>query len=262
MKRCPLISRVFNAQIALTKAQWEDNLLLKQQIINNSLEIQNLLSKFKMPSDTLRGNCVDYIDIDGEKISTHYLQLLHTHSVLSQEINFSEVRGFFEIGGGFGANIHLLVENYPNIKKFIYLDISPNLYVAAQYLKSFYGSAVKLFLDKEDTIFFLADDSLEILCILPEQIEKLNVEIDCFYNAHSFVEMPEKTVQMYIKNINRMLSKKNNSSIALVSYDGFELNTTFDPDNLTGFFEKKMSKRVIGSLFNPDRNYFYFTYKS
>ena len=48
----------------------------------------------------------------------------------------------FEIGGGVGTNVHLVLENYKNIRKVLYLDIPPNLYVGTQYLKAFYGNAV------------------------------------------------------------------------------------------------------------------------
>ena len=48
-------------------------------------------------------------------------------------------------------------------------------------------------------IRFADNDDLEILCIPPWVIERLNVEIDHFHNAASFVEMPEKIIKNYCK---------------------------------------------------------------
>ena len=58
--------------------------------------------------------------------------------------DFNEIRSYFEIGGGFGANIHFLITNYPNIKKIIYLDAVPNIYVGTEYLKFHYKNKGKV----------------------------------------------------------------------------------------------------------------------
>ena len=71
----------------------------------------------------------------------------------------------------------------------------------------------------------------------PWEIEKINVKIDHFHNAASFVEMPENIVKNYIKYVNKFKSKQ----ISLISYDNFDLNTTLDPNLLSNFFDNKLN---------------------
>ena len=179
---------------------------------------------------------------------------------MAKYINYASASSFFEIGGGFGANVHLLLENYPNIRKVVYLDIPPNLYVGTQYLKSFFGDSVVSYLKTKDMpkLSFSDNDELEILCIVPQQIENLKLEVDIFHNAHSFVEMPKDVVQNYAKHIEGVLSSK--AKVGLISYDCFDLGTTFHPDTLTTFFSRKFEK-YAADCFIPSRRtreqYFY-----
>jgi putative sugar O-methyltransferase len=190
---------------------------------------------------SLLGDCYAKARIDSQDISIHYLNLLDQHDYLVSRIRFSDIRSAFEIGGGFGVNIHLLLENYKDIKKILYLDIPPNLYVGTQYLKSFYGGHVLDYRDlrSRDSIRFSSDDSVEIFCIAPWQIENFESGIDIFMNSHSFVEMPKDVVQNYVDKINRLPESKN-TAIALTTYDCFDLQTTFHPADLPKFFEDRM----------------------
>lgn len=255
-------SRIFDSQVNLTKCHFQNAVGFKNIIANDSARVKELLDKFRVPSDSTRGGCLDYCEIKGEKISNHYLELLHTHDVLSKHIDFQSARSFFEIGGGFGVNVHILIENYNNIRKFIYLDIPPNLYVGTQYLKSFYGESVIAYSEtrKLEKIEFNYGNELEIICIAPHQVENLNVEIDIFQNSHSFVEMSDVIVQNYAKHIIRMTSL-NNSSIALVSYDGFNLDNTHHPDNLPDFFSREFCRYEEQTLWRPERKNYYYVAK-
>ena len=131
---------------------------------------------------------------------------------LLKSFNFKNTNSFFEIGGGFGANVHFLVTNFPNIKKILYLDAVPNIYVGTKYLEHHFGKKVKNYLELKNLnkISFQKNDELEILCIPPWLIEKVDVEIDHFHNAASFVEMPKIVIDNYVKfikiqNFNRLL---------------------------------------------------------
>ena len=70
----------------------------------------------------------------------------------------------------------------------------------------------------------------------PWEIEKLNVKIDHFHNAASFVEMPKEVVKNYYKFIKKFSTKE----ISLISYDGYDENTTFNPESLNEIFENKL----------------------
>ncbi|KKL50990.1 hypothetical protein LCGC14_2299960, partial [marine sediment metagenome] len=163
-------------------------------------------------------------------------------------------------GGGFGANIHLLLENYKNIRKVLYLDIPPNLYVGTQYLKAFYGDAVVDFrsLRNRDSIKFSSNDELEIFCIAPWQIERIYDPVDIFINSRSFVEMPKDTVKNYIDNFRR-LPKSKDSAIALITYEDRDPNTLFHPDEWLKFFKaRKFDCFDTNTLLDSSRRNFYF----
>ena len=85
-------------------------------------------------------------------------------------------------------------------------------------------------------INFSKNDELEIFCIPPWLIEKVETEIDHFHNAASFVEMPQMIIKNYVKFINKFKTKE----ISLISYDGFDLKTTFNPEELNSFFDNEL----------------------
>jgi putative sugar O-methyltransferase len=169
---------------------------------------------------------------------------------LSESFDFKNIKSFFEIGGGFGANIHFLITNFPNIKKILYLDTVPNIFVGTSVLKTFFGEKVKDYIELNnlDKISFSKNDELEILCIPSWLIERVEVEIDHFHNANSFVEMPKEVIKNYVKFIKKFKTKE----ISLISYDEFELSVklkaTFNPEELNEFFEDKLKISVKNRL--------------
>lgn len=252
-------SMLYDYQVNLTKFYAGSMLRFKQEVIKRHPRTQELLSKYKIPFSML-GCCMDYIEIDGNRISSHYLNLLEQFDRVAGKIDISKVKSIFEIGGGFGAHIHLLLTNYSNIKKVLYLDIPPNLYVGTQYLKAFFGEAVK---DYNETrgfkeISFKDNDDLEIFAIAPWQIEKITAGIDILWNSHSFVEIPENIVAHYVKCI-QGLPEHNSASIVLISYDQFDLKTTLDPDKLQKIFSmRQFNKYYFPSMIDNTRNNLYF----
>ena len=206
------------------------------------------------------GKCLTKAKIDGQDLSVHYLTLLEQQDNIASRIKFSEAKSIFEIGGGFGANIHLLLENYKNIRKVLYLDIPPNLYVGTQYLKAFYGTAVFDYrtLKHLDSIKFSADDNIEIFCIAPWQIEKFESAIDIFMNSHSFVEMSNDIVKNYIDNFKKF-PESINSAVALTAYDVYDLNVTLHPEELPKFFkDRKFDYFEADTLLNSSRKNLFF----
>ena len=117
-------------------------------------------------------------------------------------------------------------------------------------MKFFFGKNVKdyFFTRKLNKISFDNNNELEIICITPWEIEKLDVKLDHFHNASSFVEMPENIVKNYCKFIKKFETKQ----LSLISYNNFDSATTFDPKLLNNFFENKLEirnySRVIKDL--------------
>ena len=234
----PLVKRIFNEQLKITNNHID--LLIKNQSIvyQNNQSVKNLINKYKF-KDTTDFGCVQIFEHFGKKYSCHYLNMADRINNLSEFFNFKKINSFFEIGGGFGANIHFLITNFSNIKKILYLDTVPNIYVGTEYLRNYYKEKVKDYLDLKnlDKISFSKNNELEIYCIPPWLIEKVETEIDHFHNSSSFVEMPKSVINNYVKFIKKFKTKE----ISLTSYDNFDLKTTFNPEELNDFFDMKLS---------------------
>jgi putative sugar O-methyltransferase len=235
---------IFDAQVALTTRYAEDAIRLRGYLDSTHPYWTRILSQYKIPY-SVAGGCRDWFELNGQKISNRYMTLMDTIDCIHKVVDFSKVRSFFEIGGGYGVNVHLLIENFPNIKKIVYLDIPPNLYVGTQYLKTFYGNKVKDYRATRDLseIRFADNDELEIICIASWQIEKLKTPIDVFHNAHSFVEMTPEIVKNYAKLIENLPNGKN-TTITMATYDCGDLTTTIPPDDLKTFFNKKFQTSI------------------
>ena len=253
------LSRIFEAQVRWTESYARESITYAQEILNAKERTRDLLEKYTIPYSCL-GECLKKAEIDGQVYSIHYLNLLEQHDNIASRIRFKDAYSIFEIGGGFGTNVHLLLENYRSIRKVLYLDIPPNLYVGTQYLKAFYGAAVSDYrsLRRLDSIEFSADDSIEIHCIAPWQIEKFEGAVDIFMNSHSFVEMPNHVVGNYAEKVNGFHDSKD-AAIALTTYDGFDLNTTLDPGELPKFFVgRKFESFKVDRLLDSSRKNLYF----
>jgi putative sugar O-methyltransferase len=233
----PLLNKIFNEQLRITK-NYLNSFIKNQSIVyQNNKNVQNLLRKYKFPNSTDFG-CVQSFEYLNKKYSCSYLQMADRIDKLSKSFDFKNTKSFFEIGGGYGANIHLIVTNFSNIKKILYLDTVPNIFVGTSYLKRYFGNKVKDYIELRNLnkISFSKNDELEILCIPPWLIERVDAEIDHFHNAASFVEMPKGVIKNYTKFIKKFKTKE----ISLISYDGFDLKTTFNPEELNEFFNSKL----------------------
>ena len=233
----PFINTIFKHQIAITKNHLNNHLKNLEITYKNNLSVQNLIKKYKF-IETTKFGCLKKFKYFEKEYSIYYLDMAHRIENLSKKFDFSKVKSFFEIGGGFGANIHFLLTNFTNIKKVIYLDVVPNIYVGTEYLKYHFKDRVKDYLNTKGKkeIVFENNNDVEIICIPPWEIQKIDVKIDHFHNAASFVEMPEKVVKNYIKFVNKFKTKE----ISLISYDNFD-KQTFDPNLLSKLFYNKLN---------------------
>ena len=233
----PILKKIFNEQLRVTKSHLD--LFIQNQAIlyRNNKNVQNLINKYKF-ENTIDFGCIQSFKYSNKNYSCLYLNMADRVDKLSKTFNFKDITNFFEIGGGFGANIHFLITNFPNIKKILYLDVVPNIFVGTEYLRYHFKEKVKDYLELRnlDKINFSKNDELEILCIPPWLLEKVETEIDHFHNAASFVEMPKTVISNYVKFIKKFKTKE----ISLISYDNFDLKTTFNPKELNNFFDNKL----------------------
>ena len=233
----PMLNTIFSSQIKLTKNYIESYIRNQSIVYQNNENVKNLIKKYKFENTTDFGCFQKFKNLNTE-YSCHYLKMADRIDKLSNIFNFKEINSFFEIGGGFGANIHFLITNFSNIKKILYLDVVPNIFVGTEYLRYFFKDNVKDYLQLKNlnNIKFSNNNELEILCIPPWLLEKVDTKIDHFHNASSFVEMPKHVVQNYVKFVKKFQTKE----ISLISYDSFDLKTTFNPEKLNEFFNEKL----------------------
>ena len=255
----PLLNIIFNGQINTTQ-NYLDSFIKNQGIVyKNSKKVQNLISKFQFNNTTDFG-CVQSFEYLNKNYSCHYLNMANRINNLCKDFDFKNIKNYFEIGGGFGSNIHFLITNFSKIKKILYLDTVPNIYVGTEYLRHHYKEKVKDYLELRnlDKISFSKNNDLEIFCIPPWLIEKVDTEIDHFHNAASFVEMPDHVIKNYVKFIKKFKTKE----ISLISYGGYDKMTTFNPENLNSYFENKLIKSWKNFVIDEyDKKLIYLTSK-
>jgi len=248
---------IFKRQIHLTSSMKKELNIYKSKYLEDKRYILDLIGKFKF-DNTVNCGCQDYIKYKNNLISTYYLNIADIHNNFIDIVNFKNFKSFFEIGGGFGANVHFLLSNYPNIRKVIYLDLPINLYVATQYLKKIYGDKVIDYTRlKEKKISFSNNDTLEIFCIPPWKIEHINEKIHLFQNTNSFLEMNEDIIKNYVKFIENILEY--DSKIIISSYYNEKFNNILDPNLIPNFFKKKFERKMSKSIFPDKKNLFFIS---
>jgi putative sugar O-methyltransferase len=147
------------------------------------------------------------VSVNGRAYALHYLDTLAR--IESFGAAFDDARSVLEIGGGFGAFVHILLRLHPGVRKVAYLDIPPMLYVGTQYLRHAFGDAVQDYRrTRGRPLAFRPDDSLEILCICPWQVEALEARFDVCWNAASFGEMTPEIVANYARHITRLETRR------------------------------------------------------
>lgn len=255
----PLVNKIFNEQLKITKNHLADYVKNISIVYKKDKNVLRLIDKYSFKNTTNFG-CITKFRLKDKEYSNLYIEMANRIDKLSDKFDFGKIFSFFEIGGGFGANVHFLLTNFPNIKKIVYLDTAPNIYVGTEYLRSHFGEKVKDYLDLRNfkEITFSKNNELEIFCIPPWDIERLNVKIDHFHNAASFVEMPDEVVKNYCKYI----EKCNTNEISLITYDEYDQKTTFNPELLNIFFENKLIVSKHSSIIEQhDRKLIFLTSK-
>ena len=241
----PYLSNIFERQLHVTSSYIKKYLNYQNQAYNNERRVHDLIKKYSF-NDTTQFGCLRKFNFKKKEYSVNYLKVAHRNDTIQKYIDFRNINTYMEIGGGFGSNIHFLITNFKNIKKIIYLDIVPNIFIGTLYLKNFFGDSVKDYnhFKNLDKISFSKDHKLEIFCIPPWCINRLDITIDHFHNSASFVEMPIEIV----KNYSKYLYKNKMKSYSLISYLDYNPNTTFDPNILAEIFKDSEEKFVGDSL--------------
>lgn len=215
----PLIKNVLDAQIKLTKEHIKARIDNKSHIYRKNEKVKQLLKNYVVKDSVNYGSVANF-KINDERHAFLHLDHLHLINLINNKINLNKIDSFFEIGGGFGATIHVLLNNFKNIRKVLYLDVAPNLFIGTEYLRNYFGDSVKDYLElKNKKIIFSNDENLEIHCIAPWQLPDVNSQIDHFHNSCSFAEMTFEIVENYSKYIKKIIKKNGSLSLNLDKLD-------------------------------------------
>ena len=243
--RLPPVRQTVEAQKALTDSLKAEILSLQGSLFSNSVRVLDLLGKYEVSDlDTCVGKPVRVFNHKQRSLSCYYLEMLDLLDHALEGVR-NRPTSALEIGGGFGAAAHILTSSF-GVRKYLYVDIAPNLYVATQFLKSHYGDAVTTAVSFGNQAFeFSSNSDLEIFCILPHQLENFSGKVDLAWNSHSFVEMPVEAVRNYASLVRSKVTS-NSGVIAMASYQEFDPKTTFDPALLPEIFQ--MTARTFERL--------------
>lgn len=255
------LKRLFDAQVNATRGYVNRLLELEKHALSfsNTVRLTELIRNYKI-ENTINFGCDRITIFEGKRYSTHYLHMLDYLDIVEKHWTLKDLNSFLEIGPGFGTLIHLIEQNYPNIRKFIAVDIVPNVWVVSEYLRNHYGDCVKGYLETREMkeIKFKDDKSLEIFVIPTWQIEKISSSIDCFWNSGSFVEMSTDIVANYAKKM--QIIGTNETIYNFISYDRFSLETTFNPNLIPELFSQLNFQMFKHPWLLDDKreNYYYF----
>jgi putative sugar O-methyltransferase len=259
IKHTPL-KLLFDAQVNATR-DFVTRLIELQKnalTLSNYDRLTNLIKNYQI-ENTINFGCDRTTILEDKIYSRHYLENLDILDFVEKNQTLKNSNSFLEIGPGYGTLIHLIEQNYPNIRKFIAVDIVPNVWVVTEYLRSHYGDCVKDYLETREMkeIKFKDDDSLEIFVIPSWQIENISSSIDCFWNSISFIEMSTDIVANYAEKIAAISTNK--SIYNFIDGKRPIHKLTFESNLIPSLFPQvnfQMLEHL--SLLEGDAQYFYF----
>ena len=202
------IAKIFNQQVNITNKYLNRFLVASQNYYLQNDKVLKLTENYDL-SNTAGFGCISKVKINNLEVSFRALEMINKINEIRGLSNLEKSKTYCEIGGGFGLNAQLILNNFKNIKKFLYIDTYPTIFYGTEYLRNYFNNSV---IDYSETIEmkeikFSDDDKLQIICIPSWEMKKLNVEIDHFHNAFSFVEMNENIVENYLNYLKKFKTK-------------------------------------------------------
>ncbi len=228
---------------------------------NEAVRVRSELSRFRNADmlethastlasmNTMLGSPEAYFLWSDQRIALNYLEQLCVIENFRSEIGFDRAQSFLEIGGGFGSHAHLILTLYPQIEKYLYIDLPPMLYVGTQYLRAHFGDSVYTYADwSKDRPDDLNQISNRILCLPPWCLEQCTFNWDAAFSMASFQEMRSDQVLYYLDFLGKNAASED-SNLALLYYRSG--NNSMSLDSLEEYFQQGMKLR----RFEPEAAY-------
>ncbi len=248
--------KIFKEQRILNKRIFDNWIRYLNFIFSQNQKVKDLLESYKIENSTDFG-CDNKFKKNGKYYSPYYLELCNKLDFINTHCDLKKNKTYCEIGGGFGANIHLIQQNFINIKKFLLIDTFPTIYVATKYLEKFYGKSVISYtqLVNSKKVSFSKNNDLEIIVMPSWSIDKIDVEIDHFHNGDSFSHLKIDEIKKYLN----FLKKNKAKSFSINDQDQKNYKIT-NPYEYIKYFNKdikpKKNNYVIEGLREGKNIYF------
>lgn len=166
--------------------------------------------------DTMAGEPRGFLEYKGHKIAFSYIEALKRINDAAENVDFTGKSTFMEIGGGFGANAHLLLTMFPNIKTCLYIDIPPMLHVATEYLRHHFDDRVLDYTEfKQQQANGEINLEERIACLPPWCLEDIQLPVDLAWNSCSFQEMDDAQISYYAQWLAQNTSDPKSDVLAL-----------------------------------------------
>ena len=164
------LKKLFDFQVDTTRNLMKTVLKFEKNklALSDPERLNELIENYKI-ENSINFGCDRISIFKNKNYSNYYLQILDMLDLVEKKKTLKKLHSFLEVGPSFGANIHLIEQNFSNFKKFIVIDIVPNIWVVTEYLRKLYGENVKDYLITREMkeIKFRDDSSLEIFVIPP-----------------------------------------------------------------------------------------------
>ena len=181
----------------------------KENVIKINLKVQRELKTLEgASSQSLRSlNKIGTSDIgepailyenNGRKIDYRTLELYSRCAYVAKFMDFNKINTIVELGSGSGAQSELIAKLHPSIT-LILVDVSPQLYVAHQYLSAVFPERVVRFNPRFCSTDLKTLRTGSIYFLANRQIDLISAPIDLFWSVASFAEMEPLVVKNYLK---------------------------------------------------------------
>ena len=192
-----------------------DGLDTRPGSINNQKKLYNQLKeeigekylKKNLPSLNI-GNIKNVLKVQGKLLDPN--ALFHIRQLYDIESHVEEKKIqpkiICEIGPGYGALGHLLINKYNNAKYIIY-DLPEANYLSSYYLLK--NNPKKKFLfycDIKNKNLSLKDIKNFDVIVLPPWVNLKDIKVDIFLNIRSFMEMDKSVIKKYFKLIHKTIN--------------------------------------------------------
>jgi putative sugar O-methyltransferase len=160
--------------------------------------------------DSGLGRPIEYKTPGGKRYALEFLNKFDKYLTVKKSVDFSQVKSFMELGGGYGCMAEVVMKLHPDMTYFI-LDIAPQLFISQSYLKAIFGDRVMTYEEtkqhKEITPELLKRLNKSIVMVASWELEKIKVPCDMLFTDYAIMEMDLQIIRSYARRLNGIIRR-------------------------------------------------------